>query len=126
MHVRKTAVLVATFTLACASTPGTGTAGRSRNVITAEEIHSVNRTTLFDVVQALRPEFLRGRGVQTLGNASSTAVVVYLDGVRAGGPEALQRLTPDSAIEIRYLDARDATTLYGTGHTSGAILVKTR
>jgi hypothetical protein len=126
MIVRITAVAIAALALGCASAPSSGTAGRSRNTITAEEIHSVNRTSLYDVVQALRPEFLRGRGQQTLGNASSTEVVVYLDGVRAGGPEMLQRLTPDSAIEIRYLDARDATTLYGTGHTSGAILVKTR
>lgn len=126
MNVRTPAVLIAAFALACASAPGNAGPGRSRNVITAEEIHSVNRTSLYDVVQALRPEYLRGRGQQTLGNASSTEVVVYLDGVRAGGPEALQRLTPDSAIEIRYLDARDATTLYGTGHASGAILVKTR
>jgi hypothetical protein len=126
MIVRTSALAMAALALACSSARSNGTAGRSRNVITAEEIHRVNRTSLYDVIQALRPEFLRGRGQQTLGNASSTEVVVYLDGVRAGGPEMLQRLTPDAAIEIRYLDARDATTLYGTGHTSGAILVKTR
>jgi hypothetical protein len=36
---------------------------------------------------------------------------------------ALEDITLSQILEIRYLSANDATTLFGTGNTAGAIQV---
>jgi hypothetical protein len=106
---------------ACASSSGGSSSGTSRNtdVITAQEIEVTQVPTAYDVVQQLRPHFLRPR-------AGSGPIVVYIDGVRRGDTSELRSIDKSIVREIRYLDANDATTLYGTGHGSGAILVSTR
>ena len=40
--------------------------------------------------------------------------------------EALKELSVEQVREIRHLDSRDATMMYGTDHGSGAIQVTTR
>ena len=52
-------------------------------------------------------------------------IVVYVNDVRMGGPEALQNVGAEAVVAIRYLDAAQAAR-YGTGHQHGAILVTTR
>ena len=49
-----------------------------------------------------------------------------VDGMRLGGLDALHELPSASVRKIRTLDARDATTRFGTGHSAGAIIVLTR
>jgi len=95
-------------------------------VITAEEIaqHDGLRTA-YDVVRRLRPQFLRRRGVASL-SAASEEIVVYLDGIRTGGVEVLRNIDVATVREIRHINARDATTKYGTGHSQGVIEVLTR
>ena len=79
-----------------------------------------------DVVQALRPEYLRTRGLRSMSATEPQGAVVYVDNVRRGGPESLRMLPRESVLEIRYLNGADATTMYGTNHGDGAILVRTR
>jgi hypothetical protein len=53
-------------------------------------------------------------------------VQIYIDGVQMNeGIEALKNLSVREIMEIRHLDARDATMQFGTDHGSGAILVTT-
>jgi hypothetical protein len=82
--------------------------------------------TAYEVVEQLRPEYLRNRGPTSVSRPTPPEAVVYLDGVRQGGLETLRRIRKQTLREIRYMDAREATTLYGTGHRAGAILVVTR
>jgi outer membrane cobalamin receptor len=122
-------VRVALFGLvlaACASSGSQEGPARRRDTITAEEISGLQVTSGFEVVQQLRPEYLRTRGVQSMRSAGTQMAVVYVDGVRQGGPEALRQVPRESIQEIRYLNGSDATTQYGTGHGGGAILVRTR
>ena len=114
-------------------------ASTSSSVITAEEIAGVEASTAFDVVQKLRPQFLRGRGststrsgaaegTGTTGAPATTAaqVRVYVDSAPVGDIEALRRIAANTVREIRYLSAADATTKYGTGNPVGVIEVRTR
>jgi hypothetical protein len=82
--------------------------------------------TAFDVVQQLRPEFLRTRGSASVRDPTPVEAVVYLDGVRLGAPSALRGISKVTLKEIRYMDANEATMQYGTGHRGGAIVVTTR
>lgn len=97
----------------------------SRDVITREQIESLNVTDAWDVVQRLRSEYLRSRG-QTSINRGPDLAVVYIDGVRRGGPDALRGFRATEIQEIRFVTGTDATTRYGTDHGGGAIEIKTR
>lgn len=110
---------------ACASTSGR-TATRQRNLITVDEIEATTHVTAYEIVQKLRPEFLRGRGASSIRDPRPELAVVYIDGVRAGGLDILHSVPRDILFEIRYLSGTDATTLYGIGHGGGAIQVVTR
>jgi hypothetical protein len=116
---------------ACSSGGSTGTATpaaqrSSRNLITRAEIESSNVQDAYEVVQRLRPEYLREqRGNPSISSGPQYAAV-YVDGVRRGGPEALRGLRPVEVEEIRFISASDATTRWGTGHGGGVIEVKIR
>lgn len=109
---------------ACASAPAGSS--RDRDRITVTEIEATNVANAYDVVQALRPEFLRSRGVSSVRSGSPETAIVYVDGVRAGGLGELRRVPREQLEEISYMSGSDATTMYGTGHGGGAILVVTK
>jgi len=126
---------------ACASSSGSAGAGqagepqtavvsapnRARkdpSVITSEEIEARPTLNARQVIEQLRPQFLRVRGTTTLGNAATQDVIwVYLDGTRYGTIDVLSNISANEVREIRYLSPSEATNRFGTGHVQGAILV---
>ena len=98
-------------------------------MISEAEIASLNGAlaNAFLVVQRLRPAMLRVRGGSTSsssqGGVDRTALVVYFDSQPMGGVDALREVLTTQVREIRYLSASDATTMFGTGHMSGAIQI---
>jgi hypothetical protein len=92
--------------------------------ITAIEIQSLDGAkTAWDVVKALRPQFLRPRPSGSVRNRQPVPIAVYVDGVYRGGTEVLTQLQANAIAEILWLSGTDATTRFGTNHESGAILV---
>ncbi|GBD32713.1 hypothetical protein HRbin33_01687 [bacterium HR33] len=91
--------------------------------LTQEEIAATQQGSLLEIIQRLRPAWLRTRGQPFLRNQG---VVVYLDGFRIGGADALRTISSQEVSEVRYLDASEATVRYGTGHPAGAIEVKSK
>lgn len=121
------ALLLAAVVGGCATTP----AGTPANpdVITQEEIQKApGASTAYDVVRLLRPQFLYRRGVQSIREPvnPSAGILVYVDGARAGGVDELKSIPADQVEEIRWINARDATTRYGTDHGYGVIAVTTK
>lgn len=96
-----------------------------RNTITAEEIAGARGSTAWDVIQELRPEFLRGRGPSSVRTSTANLPVVYLDAARLGAPSQLRTIAAASATSIEFISAADATTRWGTGHSAGVIHVRT-
>ncbi len=92
------------------------------DTISRPEIEAANVRTAFEVVYKLRPEWLRTRA---RSGAGVDPIRVYLDNAHRGSVDELRSMFVDDIGEIRHLSASDATTRYGTGHTSGAILVFT-
>lgn len=123
MTRRSLLVFLATAMAACSSSSSGDTPSRQRDLITAEEIAALNVATAFDVVRQLRPEFLRSRGTMSLRETGGEFAVVYLNGMRMGGPEQLHQIRASDVETIRYISATDATTRWGTGHTGGVIEV---
>jgi len=124
--MRRGIPLVLTALLAACATGGPRPT-HSRTLITMEEIAALHVGTAYEVVQMLRPAFLRTRGAASINDPTPVPAVVYLDGFRHGDtPEALKTIDRIAVREIEYLDSREATTRFGTGHRGGAILVRTR
>ena len=120
MRIMSLAGLVATVALACAP-PATAHSGREANVITKEEIASVQAANLYDAVSRLRPNFLHYRGVSTLRGADTGYPKVYLDRNLLGDINSLKTLTPNGIREIRYYNGAEASSKFGLDNVSGAI-----
>ena len=114
------------LTAGCASAGGgqAGSTGGSRNVIVAAELEEGGFDNLRDAVRRLRPTWLRPRG--STGTTIPTGLPVYMDNVRAGDITRLDSIPVELVKEVRFLDPRDATFRWGTGHTRGAIEVITK
>jgi hypothetical protein len=90
----------------------------------AEDLVGTSELMLHDALMRLRPIWLQERGPTTaLGVAP---LVVYVDNIRAGTAEFLQSIPVETVREVQYIDARDATTRWGTGVAGGVILVISR
>lgn len=92
------------------------------DMISEAEINATAYQNALEVVQGLRPTMLRPR----TGGANAQAVVLYLDGVRMNDLQGMSTVPAERVREIRFINARDATTRWGTGHDSGVILVTTK
>lgn len=102
-----------------------GTRG-SRNLLTEADLMKSTARDALQAIQVLRPDWLRSRGSATSISGGVSEVVVYLNGQRFGGPEALTQFQPTALKEARYLSASEATNRFGTGHNHGAILLRTK
>jgi hypothetical protein len=123
--------LVLAFGLAAAGCGGGGSGGAaqpatatratrgSANLITEAEISATAYQNAMDVVQNLRPTMLRSR-------PGGGPVMLYLDDVKMMDVNGLTSVPAGRVKEIRYINAQDATTRWGTGHASGVILVTTK
>ena len=122
-------ILAVAVTAGCASggTSGSSAPRHAQNVITADELETVDVNDAYQAVQRLRPQFLTStRGPTRMRSGAGTAeagIQVYLNDQRVGGVTALQQIPKNDVKEIRFLSASEATTRYGTGNTSGAIVV---
>jgi hypothetical protein len=107
------------------SGPGSGSGG-SQGPITRADLGDVSMGNAYEVVQRLRPVWLRPRGRISIQSSTAQNPVVYVDNIRLGDPNSLRQVSADAIEEIHYMGGSEATTRYGTGHAGGVILVRTR
>jgi len=125
------AVLVLIVAQACASggAPGAATGGPDR-VTTAEIDATAGASSAYDLVNRLRPHWLRTPiGSISPRGGSTQVILVYLDGIRLGGVSDLRMVSASSLGSMQYLDATRAPTVLrdiGTEPVAGAILLTTR
>jgi hypothetical protein len=93
--------------------------------LTEADIESDQSLDLYSIIQRHRPQWLRVRGAVTTSGPVTIAVII--DGTRQqGGVDVLRSLRGSEVQEVSFMNARDATTRYGTDMTGGAIVVVTR
>lgn len=110
------------------------------NLISLEEIERAGLANALQLVQTLRPSWLRVRGVNSwmetpdvrssgmslvVVREGDPQILVYQDGMLMGDVNRLKELPAVSVQSVRWLTPKEATYLYGGGHTHGAILVQT-
>jgi hypothetical protein len=100
-----------------------------RDLLTRAQLEAVDHLSAYDAIRRYRPLWLRTQRGQDSFLAQAQArrgLRVYVDRVHFGGVESLRDLDVRNIQEIRFLDKRKATLEFGTDHSEGAILVKTR
>jgi len=105
--------------------PGTGATGSSLapDVITPDEIVASSATNAYDLVNQVRPHWLRGRGTPSFRNPAAELPLVYLEDRRQGGLDVLRSFAANTIASLRYINGTTATTRYGMGHAGGVIEV---
>ena len=116
------AVALLVLQSAC-QTAGTPSPRASRDALYAEEMEPWAGHDLLTVIQRLRPQWMMAR--KGLNFTERLPVGVVVDGMRQEGTvDVLRRYRAADVAEARLLSASDATTLFGVGMMSGAIVVK--
>ncbi len=140
-----TAALSACATSGASGTSGTASAAPSRGsryLITEQDLANSKADNLYDAIQKLRPEFLRGDQNGIVGQTDPTGtpsggsislqhdavvpVSVYRNNVRLDGVDDLKHMLPSEVKEVRFLKSTDAQIRLGTDNAAGAILVTTK
>jgi hypothetical protein len=94
---------------------------RNPDLITAAEIDGTTATDALNLVQRLRPQWLRARAA-----SPGDEVIVYVNGGRLGSARELRSIKAESVGEMRYVRSEEAVARYGMGHSAGVILVTMR
>ena len=130
IRATRTLVAFALLFLAAGCTPSMdpAAAGRARTrstLITFEEMQQRGQfSSLYDLIQELRPRWLRTQGPDSfLGPGGQ--VQVHMDGNRLGGVDALRALSAHGVTSISWLAPIDASARFGLDHSHGAIIVST-
>jgi hypothetical protein len=124
MH-RRFVTLIILFTLcACArpSKPG-GASPLGRSVITEAELTENAGVPLYDLIQRIRPEYLRLRPAQTnLGNSvTAQPPAVVVGGQRMGTAADLHQVSSGLLVLVRHYGVEEAKRIFGMQYDGGVI-----
>lgn len=127
MGMRSFQVFAFAAAIACASA-GTGgsVTPRETNVITAQEIAASRESNAYDIINVLRPAYLRTRGRSSINGSGGDYATVFMDGQQYGDLSSLKNIPAGQIHEIRYYGASDAMTKFGMQANGGAIDISTR
>jgi hypothetical protein len=118
----------------CASAPQNGSsAARSSNVLTREEIVETGLVNMRDVLQRLRPQYLKGRGVSSTQNYDASCKCyrvdepdVYVDNQRLGGLDMLNSINSRLVESVQFITGPNTGLQFGASHPAGIIHVITK
>lgn len=96
-----------------------------RAVIGPAEFLDLMADNAYDIVRALRPEWLNSRPPNVFGDTRQNTVPVYLDEFRYGDLDSMRRIHVQTIRSIRFVPPATATALWGTGHVAGVIQILT-
>jgi hypothetical protein len=117
-------------TAACASS-GAARSSSSPDKLSRAEIESANTTSVYDVINRLRPNWLRPPGMTMTGiqNSGVQQVTVYLDNQPLGGIETLRSITTPSVLSMEFLSPTRAANVVNNmpnGLVTAVIMIKTK
>ncbi|HEY0529014.1 MAG TPA: hypothetical protein VGD02_09300 [Gemmatimonadaceae bacterium] len=125
---RTLSILVVAAAMACAPAATTNPTGvrRQANVITQPEVQASFESNAYDVVNKLRPMFLKTRGRTTVQGQAQEYASVFLDDQYFGDLNSLRNIAATQIQEIRYYPGTEVATKFGMQYGAGVIAVKTR
>lgn len=124
-------ILGAVVAVGCASSgagtaaDGTQTQSRNSNIILREEIAATSLGNMADVIQQLRPQFLRSRG-RTSINLPADQIAVYMDDVHLGTVGVLSSIGANGVLRVEFIRGADTGFKFGLDHQAGVIHIITK
>lgn len=100
---------------------------KSRDKLTNAEImeSAFKDQDLLTAIRGLKPQFLEApRGVRTIGGGMQYPLVIYIDGRKAPGLDAVFSIRAQDVHEVKYLDPTKSQNEYGITANGGALQVK--
>ena len=100
---------------------------RQRDRIMREEIMASphKELDLYQLIRNIRPHFLEApRGVRSGGYATVNPVVVYVDGKKDTGVDALKLMAAKDIEDVRYFEPTQSMSEFGPTANGGAVVVK--
>ena len=127
-------------TLACAAAAGAQNPPRNSNQIVREELQGAQAANAYELIQALRPQWLREKGHETIRTqqaerpngrgrievattADEPGIIVYINDSRFGDVDSLRDIPVTGLGSLEFISPAKATMRWGSGHTKGAIVV---
>jgi hypothetical protein len=102
-------------------------AGSRSDLIAFEELQERGQySNLYDLIDVLRPRWLRSQGGPDSFTTREGQVQVHVDGNWLGGVAALRGISVGGVTSIQWIAPLDASARYGLDHSHGAIIVSTR
>ena len=125
---RSLSILVIGAAMACAPAASTTSTGvkRQANVITQAEVQASFESNAYDVVNKLRPMFLKTRGRSTVQGTNPEYASVFLDDQFYGDLNSLKTIAATQIQEIRYYPGTEVAMKFGMQYGAGVTAVKTR
>jgi hypothetical protein len=108
---------------ACATAGGVSPPVGAPDLLVEEQIRDNGYSSAYDVIAALRPNWLRTRGVDSFTNPGE--ILVYVDNTRFGGINTLVQIPTVSVYYIQWYDGISAAARWGLGHGNGVIYIST-
>ncbi|NUO94834.1 MAG: hypothetical protein HOQ16_11265 [Gemmatimonadaceae bacterium] len=109
--------------------PSDSSARTNRAVITDAEIPTTGSESALDLIQRIRPEYVRPKPSQAYsGGGSSTAPppAVFLNGQRLGELADLRQIAAQSLSGVRYYNIEEAKRKFGMQYGGGVIEISYR
>ena len=127
-------------TLACAAAAGAQNPTRNSNQIVREELQGAQAANAYELIQALRPQWLREKGHETIRTqqverpngrgrievattSAEPGIIVYINDSRFGDVDALHDIPVTGLGSLEFISPTKATLRWGSGHTKGVIVV---
>lgn len=123
-------LLLLSFALvtSCASSGGTaapqGKARSSADLISRDEIQKGHWQNAYELIQELRPRWLRAHGADSI-HGEAPDVQVRVDDNLLGGVSTLRGVSTNEISSIQFVDPVTAAARWGGDHANGAILIST-
>ena len=122
MRTRAIVLIAGLFLLLAGCAPRSNGGPRiNANLITSAEIVEMGPSNAFNIIQALRSNWLQKRGRTSFTDEGE--IWVYVDGTGPSSMDILRGIHSDNIESLAFLDERRATYRFGSGHEHGAILV---
>ena len=109
---------------ALSSAPDRGIVSTNRSIITDAEIPTTGTESAYDMIQRLRPEFLREKPTQTYNGAQSNVAPppsVFFNGTRIGLLADLRGISAPTLSMVRYYTIEEGKRKFGMQYGGGAI-----
>ena len=119
-------VVIPFWLIACAHTQTVSPIHTDPDVITEDEIATVNASNAYDIIKKLIGNFLSYRGKTSMLGTSNADPTVYVDDQAYGPISSLRTIPASQATSIRMYRSWDAMTKYGQGNMGGVIAVNTK